>query len=109
MFSVQNVKLFRSSTFRLAVIYMLLFSLSVLVLLGFIYWSTAGYMLRQTEATIEAEITGLAERYDLSGLPGLSKVISERLSRQKSPATPSTCLPIHNSNRSSATSGAGRK
>ncbi len=84
MFSVQNVKLFRSSTFRLAVIYMLLFSLSVLVLLGFIYWSTAGYMLRQTEATIEAEITGLAERYDLSGLPGLSKVISERLSRQKS-------------------------
>jgi signal transduction histidine kinase len=63
---------------------MLLFSLSVLLLLGFIYWSTAGYMLRQTEATIEAEITGLAERYDLSGLPGLSKVIGERLSRQKS-------------------------
>jgi len=80
---VQTTKLFKSSTFRLALIYMALFSLSVLLLLGFIYWSTAGYMLRQTEATIEAEITGLAERYDLSGLPGLSKIISDRLTRQK--------------------------
>ena len=83
MFSVQISKLCKSSTFRLALVYMALFSLSVLLLLGFIYWSTAGYMVRQTEATIEAEITGLAERYDLSGLPGLSTSIKERLSRQK--------------------------
>lgn len=83
MFSVQIDKLCKSSTFRLALVYMVLFSLSVLLLLGFIYWSTAGYMVRQTEATIEAEITGLAERYDLSGLPGLSKSIRERLARQK--------------------------
>lgn len=82
MFSVQITKLFKSSTFRLALIYMTLFGLSVLLLLAFIYWSTAGYMVRQTEATIEAEITGLAERYEMSGLPGLSKVISERLERQ---------------------------
>jgi signal transduction histidine kinase len=83
MFSVPTTKLFKSSTFRLALIYAALFSLSVLLLLGFIYWSTAGYMVRQTEATIEAEIAGLAERYDLSGLPGLSKVLGERLARQK--------------------------
>ena len=83
MFSAQITKLGRSSTFRLALVYMALFGLSVLLLLGFIYWSTAGYMVRQAEATIEAEITGLAERYDLSGLPGLSKVINERLSRQR--------------------------
>jgi signal transduction histidine kinase len=80
---VQIDKLCKSSTFRLALVYMALFSLSVLLLLGFIYWSTAGYMVRQTEATIDAEITGLAERYDLTGLAGLSKSISERLSRQK--------------------------
>jgi signal transduction histidine kinase len=83
MFSVQITKLFKSSTFRLALIYMALFSVSVLLLLGFIYWSTAGYMVRQTEATIEAEITGLAESYELSGLSGLSKIISDRLSRKK--------------------------
>ncbi|MCD6580758.1 MAG: HAMP domain-containing histidine kinase [Desulfuromusa sp.] len=83
MFSVQLTKLFKSSTFRLALIYVALFSVSVLLLLGFIYWSTAGYMVRQTEATIEAEITGLAESYDQSGLLGLSKIISERLSQEK--------------------------
>jgi signal transduction histidine kinase len=87
MFSVQINKLCKSSTFRLALIYMALFNISVLLLLGFIYWSTAGYMVRQAEATIEAEITGLAERYDLSGLPGLSKLINERLSRQKTGTT----------------------
>ena len=83
MFSAQITNLVKSSTFRLALVYMALFGVSVLLLLGFIYWSTAGYMVRQAEATIEAEITGLAERYDLSGLPGLNKLISERLARQK--------------------------
>ncbi len=79
---MRRPKLFQSSTFRLALIYMGIFGTSVLLLLIFIYWSTAGYMLRQTEATIEAEITGLAEQYDRYGLPGLSKVIRDRLSRQ---------------------------
>ena len=71
-------RLFRSSSFRLALLYMCLFSVSVLVLLGFLYWATAGYMARQTDATIEAEIRGLAEQYRLLGLTGLSRVISER-------------------------------
>lgn len=60
---------------------MLLFSASVVLLLGFIYWSTAGYMSRQTDATIEAEITGLAERYRLTSLDGLVRSINERLKR----------------------------
>jgi signal transduction histidine kinase len=60
---------------------MLLFSASALLLLGFIYWSTAGYMARQTDATIEAEITGLAERYRLTSLDGLVRSINERLQR----------------------------
>ncbi len=63
---------------------MALFSTSVLILLGFIYWSTAGYMVRQTEETIDAEITGLAERYDIAGLAGLTALISERLARNPS-------------------------
>jgi signal transduction histidine kinase len=50
--------------------------------LGFIYWSTAGYMLRQADETIEAEVTGLAERYRIGGLAGLTALIEERLQRQ---------------------------
>ena len=75
-------KLLRSSTFRLALIYMALFGASVLLLLGFIYWSTVSYMGRQTDAIIEAEIAGLAERYRLRGLVGLTNLIAERLSRK---------------------------
>ena len=56
-------ELLRTSTFRLALLYMALFAGSALLLLGFIYWSTVAFMANQTDATIEAEITGLAERY----------------------------------------------
>ncbi len=73
--------LFASSTFRLAMVYMILFASSVLVLLGFIYWSTVGFMSAQNDATIEAEITGLAEQYRERGLNGLVEIISERVKR----------------------------
>jgi len=75
-------KWLRSSSFRLALIYMTLFGGSVLLLLTFIYWSTARYMAQQADATIEAEIAGLAERYQSSGLTGLTNTISERISRK---------------------------
>ncbi len=70
-----------SSTFRLALLYMLLLGTSVAILLVFIYWSTAGYMSRQTDATIGAEIQGLAEQYRRAGLTGLSALIAERIAR----------------------------
>jgi signal transduction histidine kinase len=76
-----QAKLLRSSTFRLALLYMALFGVSVLLLLGYIYWATAGYMARQTDQTIEAEIQGLAEQYRQRGLAGLSLVLAERVSR----------------------------
>jgi signal transduction histidine kinase len=71
-----------SSTFRLALIYMVLFGISVLLLLGFIYWSTAAYLTQQTDETIEAEIVDLAQRYRESGFTGLTALISERLARK---------------------------
>src|SRR5262250_2471620 len=74
-------RLLRSSTFRLAQIYMALFGASVLVLLGFLYWATAGYMLRQNDETIQAEILGLAEQYRIRGVPGLTAVIADRIQR----------------------------
>ncbi len=79
---VSPVKLFRTATFRLALLYIAVFSISVLVLLGFLYWSTARYMVRQNDATIEADISGLAERYQDAGLPGLKALILERMERK---------------------------
>lgn len=83
-------QLLRSSAFRVALVYAVLFGASVLLLFGFIYWSTAGFMRQQSDATIEAEIAGLAERYRSDGLNGLTALIEQRLSR--APEGPSIYL-----------------
>ena len=77
-----TLQLPRSFTVRLALTYLSLFGLSVLLLMLFIYWSTAAYMARQSDALIESEIVGLAERYDMMGLEGLMSLVQQRLSRR---------------------------
>ena len=71
-------RVFSSSIFRLALVYLLLFSASVLALVGFIYWSTQGSLTRQIDATIDAEITGLAEQFNQRGILGLIRAIDRR-------------------------------
>lgn len=82
-----DFRFLRSSTFRLALLYMLLFGTSVLVLLGFIYWSTVSYISAQTDETIDIEILDLTERYRNAGLSGLTQLLTERLSRQPAGAS----------------------
>ena len=65
---MQLPRLFRTSVFRLTLAYMALFALSVGALSAFIYWATLGYLETQTNAIIEAEINGLYEQYERSGL-----------------------------------------
>lgn len=78
---IRAARVLRSSIFRFALLYVLLLGVSVSLLLGFIHWSTAGYMARQTTATIQAEIRGLAEQYRRTGLAGLTTLIGERVAR----------------------------
>jgi signal transduction histidine kinase len=72
------IELFRTSTFRLALFYFGLFAVSVLAVLGLIYYHTVVYADQQTDETIDAEITGLAEQYKQRALTGLIAVIDER-------------------------------
>lgn len=74
-------RLFRSGLLRLTLAYMALFALSVGALSAFIYWATLGYLDEQTNAIIDAEISGLAEQYERSSLRGLADVIAERVQR----------------------------
>jgi signal transduction histidine kinase len=76
---MRQPKLLRTSTFQLALIYALLFAGSVLILMGFMYWATVGYMARQVEETIDAEIAGLKDQFDAQGLNGLARAIQERI------------------------------
>jgi signal transduction histidine kinase len=71
----------RSSSFRVALLYMALMGTSMVALLGFIHWSTAGYMGRQLDQTIEAEVEGLAEQYRTGGLVSLATALALRVDR----------------------------
>ena len=79
----QRRNLFHSYTLRLALLYAIIFSTSTLFLFYFFYVFTASYMTQQMDSTIQAEIQGLAERYDQEGLQGLSELIAERINRQQ--------------------------
>ena len=76
-------QLWRTATFRLALIYLALFGVSVAALVAFLYVSTVRVIERQTDETIEAEITGLSERYRDEGLLGLRGVVVERSRGQR--------------------------
>ncbi|MFN0190499.1 MAG: sensor histidine kinase [Aestuariivirga sp.] len=73
-----SYKLLRTSTFRLAALYLLLFAISVGALLAYVYWNTAGLLERQTDETIRAEVQGLADQYRLRGLRGIVDTIERR-------------------------------
>ena len=75
--------IFKSSTFRLAVGYACLFGVSATAVLSFIYWSTAGYMARQTDITIQTEVEGLAERYRGTNLNGLVELLDRRVASSR--------------------------
>jgi len=71
-------RLLRTHAFRLAALYFLVFAVSVLGVLLFVYWTSADFVERQTEATLDAEITGLAEQYAQRGLSGLVQIVAAR-------------------------------
>jgi signal transduction histidine kinase len=71
-------RLVRTHAFRLAALYFLVFALSVTGVLLFVYWATADFVERQTEATLSAEVTGLAEQYARRGLSGLVQIVAAR-------------------------------
>lgn len=56
-----------------------IFGASALVLIGVVWWATVGYLEQQTNATIEAEVTGLVEQYRQRGTRGLEALIRERV------------------------------
>ena len=79
------MNLFRTSTFQLTVLYAVMLAVSTVAVAVFLYWTTIGFLQRQTDSTIEVEITGLREQYGLLGLNGLSRTIGDRIRSGKDP------------------------
>ncbi|MBI3447032.1 MAG: HAMP domain-containing protein [Magnetospirillum sp.] len=71
--------LLRTTTFRLALSYLGIFTVSAMALLALVSWSTTMFIEWQVQETVEAEATGLSEIYHDRDLGGLSEIISQRM------------------------------
>jgi signal transduction histidine kinase len=71
-------KLFRTTTFRLSLTYLALFSAAAIMAIAYIYWNTTVLLSRQLNQTIDAELKGLAEQYRAGGLEQLVRTVAER-------------------------------
>jgi signal transduction histidine kinase len=73
-----SLRLVKTQAFRIVLIYVLLFAVSVTALLGFTYWNTRRTLDAQADQIIDAEITGLNEQYQRLGWQGLYESVTER-------------------------------
>jgi signal transduction histidine kinase len=71
-------KLFRTTTFRLSLTYLALFSAAAVIAISYLYWNTTVLLTRQLNQTIDAELKGLAEQYRGGGLDQLVRIVAER-------------------------------
>jgi signal transduction histidine kinase len=69
----------RSASLRFAALFGIVFALSAMALVGFLWFSTAGLLDRQVEAAITADAQGLVERWSEGGVPALLLTIQERI------------------------------
>jgi signal transduction histidine kinase len=78
---VRAPRVFRTFAFRIVLVYIAIFAISAAGLVAFTYWNTKRALDFQTDQTIDAEITGLAEQYQRQGLGGLTDVVMSRSMR----------------------------
>ncbi len=74
-------RLLRTQAFRIVLVYVFLFAVSVTAIVGFTYWNTRRALDAQTDEAVESEVSELLNQYQSLGLQGLAYVISTRFSR----------------------------
>ena len=81
--SVLLAKTFRSTTLKLALLWILLFGAVVAVLLGYLYSSTTSYVRERSDHAISIELASLQKAYDGAGRAGLIAMIARRTSDRR--------------------------
>jgi signal transduction histidine kinase len=74
-------KLFRTTTFKLTLVYLTVFALFAAFLLGYFALNTRRLITEQITETVDAEITGLSEQYRQGGIRRIVIVIDGRARR----------------------------
>lgn len=71
-------RIFRTASFRLAALYVLFFTISVLILGAVAFWTTRNAIEQQIRARIEADVTSLLGEFHSDGLSGMLAAVRER-------------------------------
>lgn len=77
---MQTARLIRSSSFRLALLYLLVFGASMIIPFAFLYTATVGSIDRQTKAAILTELKGLVDEHGRLGVKGFTDALRDRSS-----------------------------
>ena len=74
-------KLFRTTAFKLTLVYLTVFALFAVFLLAYFAWNTRRLINEQITQTVDAEIGGLSEQYNLGGIRRLVIIVDTRARR----------------------------
>src|SRR3974377_874281 len=77
------IKTLRSSTFKRALIWIGVFGTIVVVLFGYVYWSTSSYVLSRSDHAIAAAHATLRNAYEAGGRSGLIAAIEQRITDER--------------------------
>ena len=75
-------KTLRSSTLKLALIYVIVFASAIFAVLGYVYWSTVAYVSKKSDRTIMVEHALFIKTYDSAGRNGVTALINQRVADQ---------------------------
>jgi signal transduction histidine kinase len=71
-------KLFRTTAFKLSLVYLVTFTVFAFAMLGYVAWNARRALEDQIISTVEAEINGLSEQYRAGGLRRLVAIVERR-------------------------------
>jgi signal transduction histidine kinase len=74
-------KLFRTTAFKLTLVYLTIFAFFAMFLLAYFAWNTRRLITEQITQTVDAEIGGLSEQYNLGGIRRLVIIVDARSRR----------------------------
>jgi signal transduction histidine kinase len=74
-------KLLRTTAFRLTLVYLVLFALYAVLLLGFFALNARRLITEQITTTVDTEVSGLAQQYEIGGIRRLVQVVDIRSRR----------------------------
>ncbi len=78
---MRMIRVLHSTSVRLALGYAIIFVLSSLILVAFLWWHTAAYLNREVDAVILADAQAVGDRLQDFGLPGAIETINQRVGK----------------------------